>query len=38
MADSDLQIIVGEGGHPDLEIRGLGVKKFFFGPSGDLGL
>ena len=28
----------GGGGHPDPEIRGLGLKIFFFGPSGDLGL
>ena len=33
VADSDLQIKSG-GGHPDPEIRGGGVSKHFFGPSG----
>ena len=34
VADLDLQIILGEGGHPDPEIWGGGLRKFFFGPSG----
>ena len=35
MADPDLQIRGGGGGHPDPEIRGgAGLQKFFFGPSG----
>ena len=35
VADPDLQIRGGGGGHPDPEIRkGVGLKKTFFGPSG----
>ena len=36
LADPDLQIRGGGGGHPDPEIRGMGrsKKKFFLGPSG----
>ena len=34
MADPDLQIREGGAGHPDPEIRGGGLKNFFFGPLG----
>ena len=37
VADPDLQIRVAGGGHPDSEVRGGGVSKEIFGPSG-LGL
>ena len=34
VADPDLQVIWGEGGHPDPEIRGGGGFKKFFPPLG----
>ena len=34
VADPDLQIREGRGGHPDPEIRRGGPKNFVFGPSG----
>ena len=35
VADPDLQIRGGRGGHPDPEIRGGGLKNFLFRPFGS---